>query len=93
MATTSQQSDKNSRYFSGAMDNTRGGIQGLLFGRARLDFREDICTRRPAEGTFSQFFHDSMSISFKTEHLHFAGPPPESGGGFLRQNLERDLIW
>lgn len=75
------------------MDNTSGGIQGLLFGRARLDFREDICTRRPAEGTFSQFFHDSMSISFKTEQLHFAGPPPESGGGFLRQNLERDLIW
>lgn len=53
---------KDSRYFLAVADNTdntRGGSHRPLFGRPRLDFREDISTRRPAEGTSSQHFHDS----------------------------------
>lgn len=85
---------KDSRYFlaiADNTDNTRGGGHRPLFGRPRLDFREDISTRRPADGTSSQHFHDSMSISFKTEHSSFARPS-KSGGGFLGQNPNRDNI-
>lgn len=66
---------KDSRYFSAVADDTRGGSHSLLFGRPRLDFREDAFTRTPAEGTSSQHFRDSVSTSFKT-----AGPPENCGG-------------
>ena len=79
---------KNSRYFSAVADNARCWWPQFAVWRPRLDFREDVFTRRPAKGTSSQHFHVSVSISFKTEHLYFAGPP-KSGEGFLRQNLER----
>lgn len=70
---------KDGRCFSAVADDTRGGGHGLLFGRPRLDFREDVFTRRPSERTSSRHFHDSMSISFKTEHLDFAGFPKVVG--------------
>lgn len=64
---------RDGRYFSAAAGDTRGGGPSFLFGRPRLDFREDVFTRRPAKGTSSQRFHDSRSLSFKADHLHFAG--------------------
>jgi len=68
------------------------GSHRSLYGRPRLNFREDVFTMRPAEGTSRQHFQDSMSTSFKAEHLHFAGPL-KSDDGFLRQNLERDNVF